>query len=307
MLKNIPHDPKATSKFSETSSLFLSKATIAALLILVLGLLFLVVPRLFDFSEKWIELSKQIANVLIPSGLIAAIYEFLLRRTFLREMQEQLREALLAAFGSVETLNTAGVVNIHPFLANDFIANKFANASRSIKILQTWMGNYTVIQGSLEVAAKAGRKIEILLLYPWSAQAIARSHDLSWANPDDVSTEIESNLKQLNLLCIANELSNIELHLYRATPIMTLYWYDEICYMGLFWRKKPAIGRPQLEIRITNSYFGNEIEAHFNDLWKNSIKIDLLKPIDFAAIKANSESPHEFQKKDESEDLPSQD
>jgi hypothetical protein len=303
MLENNSHDPEIAPKFPETRTLFLSKATIAALLILVAGLLFLVVPTLFDLSEKWIGLSKQIANVLIPSGLIAAVYEFLLRRTFLKEMQEQLKEALLAAFGSVESLRSAGVIDIHSSLANDFLAKKFTNASRLIRILQTWMGNYTLIQDSLEVAAKAGRKIEILLLYPWSAQASARSHDLGWTSADDVSPRIEGDIKQLNLLCMENNLSNIELHLYYAAPIMTLYWYDEICYMGLFWRKKAAINKPQLEIRMSNSYFGDEIAAHFNDLWKNSVEIDLMKPIDFKALRANLDSAHSLKNKDENEKI----
>ena len=82
-----------------------------------------------------------------------------------------------------------------------------------------------------------------------------------------------------------NSFSNIELHLYRATPIMTLYWYDDTCYMGFFWRKRAAIRKPQLEIRMKDSYFGDEVEAHFNDLWKNSLVVDLTKPIDFDKLK----------------------
>ncbi|MDX6530155.1 MAG: hypothetical protein QOH41_2445 [Blastocatellia bacterium] len=269
---------------TETKDLLFSKATIAALMVFVLGLLLLVIPSLLGYSGNWVSVPKQIASVLIPSGLIATIYEFLLRRTFLKEMQEQLEKALRAAFGSFEGLNAAGVMGIHPTLSNDFIADNFANASESIRILQTWMGNYTLIQDSLEKAAKAGRTIEILLTHPRSAQSAARSSDLGWTKEDDVSPKIEGDIKQLNHLCMAQNLSNIKLHLYTATPVMTLYWYDDTCYLGLFWRKRPAIRNPQVEIRMKNSYFGDQIRAHFVDLWNNSKTIDLTVPVDVEAL-----------------------
>src|SRR3981081_4400836 len=98
----------AANKPSETKTLLFSKATIAALVILVAGLLLLVIPNFIHVSERWMNIAKQIASVLIPSGLIATIYELLLRRTFLKEMQEQLQAALQLAFGSLEGLRAAG-------------------------------------------------------------------------------------------------------------------------------------------------------------------------------------------------------
>jgi hypothetical protein len=67
---------------------------------------------------------------------------------------------------------------------------------------------------------------------------------------------------------------------------MTLYWYDETCFVGLYWREGNAIAKPQLEIDMRYSYFAADIEAHFKSLWEDerSRPIDLTKKFEEALI-----------------------
>jgi hypothetical protein len=250
-------------------------AAIVALLILLVGLALLIIPGVLSVSH-WTDVARQIAGVLIPTGLIGFVYEIRLRREFLKEVSSEL-ESLLK--GRLAT----GGISVHRSLLDQTIALRFERASKRVKILQTWMGNYIEIESSLKTAADQDCEIKVLLLNPNSHQAVARSQDLG--HPDDyVAGAIISNLRSMVNLCKKyNGLSSkIKLSLYDSTPIMTLYWYDDTCYMGLFWKEGNAIAKPQIEIDMRDSYFGKDVESHFSNLWQDerTISIDLSKPID---------------------------
>lgn len=162
-------------------------------------------------------------------------------------------------------------------LSNDTVAKGICEARRSVKILQTWMGNFIPLEDSISTAISNGCQIQILLLNPSSPQAQARGKDMRYSDSQEVSYLINSNLSQLARIYSSKEHpNNIEVRLYNATPIMTLYWYDDICFLGVYWRNRPAIQGPQFEIHNdSNQYLIAAITAHFSDLWESSERVRL--------------------------------
>jgi uncharacterized protein DUF5919 len=271
----------ASSEKSLLARLNISYAALAALGVFLLGLLLLMALAFFK-KAPWSDVIGHLAAVLIATGIIGVIYEVSLRRIFFKEVSAELQSQLNPLSNLLRMRLSGAGINVHPNLVDQNPAQLFDRASSRIRILQTWMGNYIEIESSLKAAATRGCKVEILLLNPKSPLAEARSRDLG--EPEDyVGRGIVSNIERLIGLCKRNlELaSNIKLVLYDATPIMTLYWYDETCYLGLYWREGNAIAKPQLEIDIRYSYFGEEVENHFSSLWndKQSRTIDLSKPM----------------------------
>jgi hypothetical protein len=173
----------------------------------------------------------------------------------------------------------SGLIAAHPNLPNDTVVAGISGAAQLVRILQTWMGNFITLEEAICEAVTKGCKVQILLLDPKSDQAKARSKDIKYTSSDAVSEAIGSNLGQLaRVFQNVKQSPDLEVRLYDATPIMTLYWYDDICYMGLYWRNRSAIQGPQLQIYFTGkSYLGDIIKSHFEDLWKSSEPVDLSK------------------------------
>ena len=271
---------------SETKNLLarlnISYAALAALGVFLVGVLIFVFLAIFK-KAPWYDVFGHLAAVLIATGVIGVIYEISLRRIFFREVSTELQSQLEPVSRLLRNrLGNVGV-KVHPSLIGENPAELFNHARSRIRILQTWMGNYIEIESALKAAALRNCTVEILLLDPTSALAGARSRDLG-APEDYVSRAIVSNIERITDLIRRNPAlaDRFELTLYNATPIMTLYWYDETCFLGLYWREGNAIAKPQLEINTTDSYFGEEVESHFASLKNdaNSRRVSLLQPVD---------------------------
>lgn len=172
---------------------------------------------------------------------------------------------------------------LHAQLLDEFIIKKFNKATDTIRIQQIWMTNFMSIRQAILDSAKRC-KVKILLLDPRSIQTKYRSFDLGFHDPtlelqnsNYVKKLIESNMIPLDKLQSSEAAnSNIEIRFYDATPVISIYGYDDRNILGIYWRKKGAVAGPQIEIKIS-SYFGKLSQDHFNDLWSDSISFNDVK------------------------------
>ncbi|HEX6711413.1 MAG TPA: DUF5919 domain-containing protein [Rubrobacter sp.] len=268
------------------------------------GLLFLALPYFLDLdpAEQNIRgFLRDIGSALLISGLLGAIFEYSSRRGFIAQVEESLSDVITKRYSILEEARESGVDSIYSSLP-DGIAKKFQQAS-SIRILQTWIGNLDGISDSLRKAANNNCTVQILLLDPDSVQARYRSKDQG-ENDTAAKLRIEANLDHLNrLMSEPKTKDNIKVKTYDATPILTIYGYDNIDIVGLYWRKKAAISFPQLMINRQKGqerpglwpkeqegsglwsrlgqrssengepdqpYFAQAVREHFEDLWEEA-------------------------------------
>lgn len=253
------------------------KLIVVALAIVLAGLALVTAPLVLkDRIEATIaQVMSHLGLFLVPSGLITLIYEVVLRRSFLAEVREQLSASLGSHFTRVERLSQAGLADVHECLPDERINRELAQARGSIRILQTWIPNLLQIERSLGQAAARGCRVRILLLDASSIHCVERSRDLGYVDESTIADGIGLNLKQLASFVTADLRSRVEVRLYRATPIMSLYACDDLRFLGLFWRKRRCSQGPHLEIGGRDSVVGVEADRHFEDLWADAAPVGL--------------------------------
>jgi hypothetical protein len=257
------------------------KLALVALGILITGMFLVMLPHLIQSDGAWKAIVEHLGLVFVPSGLMALVYEVMLRRTFLDEIREQFSMSLGEHFRTIDRLHGAGVKDVHEALPDAVINAKLENASRSISILQTWIPNLLQIERSLAKAIERRCRVRILLLDPESAHADARNADLGYIDRNTIRHSIELNLKQL--VCFHAEVGDtFEVRLYSGTPVLSIYACDDTRFLGFYWRKRRSSQGPQFEVHGGASLMGLEADRHFEDLWTDS------RPVDFAALSASS-------------------
>jgi hypothetical protein len=245
------------------------KLGIVALGIVVIGMVLIVIPHLIHSDSPAMQILEHLGLVFAPSGLMALVYEVMLRRTFLDEVREQFSLSLGEHFRMIDRLQAAGVRDVHESLPDALISREFENATQSICILQTWIPNLLQIERSLSKVIARGCRIRILLLDPNSIQAEARNEDLGYVDRNTIRHSIELNLKQL--ASFHTEVGDaLEVRLYRGTPVLSLYACDDTRFLGFYWRKRRSSQGPQFEIRGRSSLMALEADRHFEDLWAHS-------------------------------------
>lgn len=281
------------SELRETNRL---RAFIGALSLALAGLLFLALPYFLglDPEEQNIRgFLRDIGSALLISGLLGAIFEYSSRRGFIAQVQQSLRDVITERYSILEEARRSGVDSIHLKLPSD-LPERFQQAS-SVRILQTWIGNLEDISLSLKSAASNNDcKVRILLLDPTSEQARYRSVEHNPYNDEDyVARLIEGNLAHFRgLVSESSTKGNITVRTYDATPIFTIYGYDNIDVVGMYWRNRAAISSPHFKVnmqkeerrglwpslgRTSNEnggadlpYFTKAIRDHFEDLWNSA-------------------------------------
>lgn len=282
------------SRLSELGENNRLRAFIVALSLALAGLLFLALPYFLGLDpaeQNTRGFLRDIGSALLISGLLGAIFEYSSRRGFIAQVQESLSNVITERYSILEEARKSGVDSIQPELPNG-ISKRFQQAS-TIRILQTWIGNLDGISDSLRKAANNNCKVQILLLDPDSEQARYRSIDKG--QTDTAAKQlINSNLDLLQgLMSEQSTKNNITVKTYDATPILTIYGYDNIDFVGLYWRKKAAISFPQLMVNRQKGqerpglwprlgrpssengeadppFFAQAVREHFEDLWEEA-------------------------------------
>ncbi len=252
------------------------KTIIIAFIIIILGIIILIISSFIELPASISRLLTTIGTIFIPSGLISLIYEYSLRRTFLKEMQNTMEECMRLQFKSLSEIQELGIKKFHMALPTEVIVKGFANSLKYIKILQTWTPDIVPIEQAFFDATKRGCNIQILHLDPKSPLAEIRASDLGYSDISLVETNINSSIMELARFCDTNKISdNVEIRLYNSTPTFSIYAFDDIAFLGIFWRKTMAISGPQIEIEGSNSYLFQFIEKQFTYIWEEAKPVSI--------------------------------
>ena len=260
-----------THSIQHRTKFFKSQSIIISMAIFTTGLILIFISNSINESNKLIEILNQLGFVLVPSGLISFIFEYSLRQSFLQSMRNEFTFSLRKEFESLGQLQNAGIVEIYESLSDDLIVNHFSQANDQIKILQTWIPDLVQIEKSFKYAYINNCSIQILLLDPNSDFAKERSVQMGFENSEAVITNINSNIMELRRVCKEfNIQKNFELKLYSAVPLMQIYSFDNMSFMGFYWQGKMAMHGPQLLIKGHDTYYGKEINNYFNFMWNSA-------------------------------------
>jgi hypothetical protein len=281
----LPEPSRSSDLFRQ---LHIYRATIVAIVIAVAGAFFLVVPELFKTSENVSRFFRLLGTVFLPTGFISFVYESMLRTSLLQLMKRQLEEALQVLptllnqlleprFNSLNKelyttsrFRDAGLTDVHQFLSTD-LESRFARATHSIRILQTWIPDAAGVENQFHRAISNGANLRILLLDPDSPHAAIRNKEVGLTD-GVVSNQINANLADLTKFCQDHPdcAQSIQVRLYDGSSVFSLYASDDTYVLGLFWRGKKAIQGPQFVIEGKDSYIAKAIDEHFEIIWNSA-------------------------------------
>lgn len=257
-------------------------------LLIVMGVSLITLPVLAE-SINWQMLAHEepLGNLVRDFGFAILIagsagvgYEYMLRNAFSKEVEWTLTQIINERSAELDQLRRAGVKTVYRRLAHATLIDHFETASRSIRILQTWSGDFNQLGDTLARAAMRGCEIKILLLNPESFQAEQRGKDLGYVDSDVVKALIQNDLEVIRKCSsrCGKDVDNIKIRLYDATPVIPIYGYDDTNVMGIYWHQMHSQEGPQLEVynpemdaeyHHSTKYLAEAVAEHFDALWNS--------------------------------------
>jgi hypothetical protein len=228
------------------------------------------------------SLVRDFGFAILIAGSAGVGYEYMLRNAFSKEVKWTLTQIINERSAELDQLRRAGVKTVYRRLAHATLIDRFEEASKSIRILQTWSGDFNNIGDTLARAAIRGCEIKILLLNPESSQAKQRGKDLGYVDSKVVETLIRNDLEVLRKCALrcGKHVSNIRIKLYDATPVIPIYGYDDTNVMGVYWHQMHSQEGAQLEVEVydpeldteyhhSKKYFAEAVTEHFDAIWNS--------------------------------------
>ncbi len=251
-----------------------------ALFIAFIGVLLLYLSTLQDFSKYSVVFDK-LGTVLIPSGLISALSNFVLRKTFLEEMLIQIKKASMEDDERLMQMESTGLQKIHKELPIQQVLDGFDKAKK-ISIFTTWIPNYETLGKKIFNGIKdKNKEVKILLLCPMSELAKYREIDLS--SEVNVRTIINENIDRLKNCEVGNKNSGIKIYRHTTPTFISFQLDDTVLYSPFF--KEQGVQSPCFEFRDNdNSFLVKEIRNHFDQIWKDEDAISIGKCIKFKEL-----------------------
>ena len=236
-----------------------AKATIAGLLISLVGILFLFIST-YDIYR---EVTFSLAMVFIPSGIISVIIDFSLKKDFFRQMELMLN----ASDRKTDKLQECGVVDVCEGLSFDEISEGIRNAKKEIHILHTWLPNFVAIESALKSAIKNNCSVKILIMDEKSVHVTERTNDLG-ASEGFALSQLRSSISELSQFYYQSDFpEKFEVRRYTSTPVLSLYKYDDVYNIGFFWQSKSSLTGMQLKLANDDAIFCSSVAEHFNKIW----------------------------------------
>lgn len=185
----------------------------------------------------------------------------------------QIQQSLHEAADLVDEMERAGIKTTYAFLSTPQI-KRHVSSGRRIRIMQTWIEQIEDYRESLlEVGAKEGYTIQVLLLDPNSEFARQRSRDLGFSE-NRVPKFIQENTAVLDQLRTNHHLANLEVRYYNALPSFQLYISDNYAFFGLFPHGVWSTAAPQLGIELKRqgeyTMFGELLSSEFDRIWSRA-------------------------------------
>lgn len=247
---------------------------------ILIGLVLIIIPELLGWSHN--ELRSVLITDIGFAGLIAGVvgsgYEFATRGAFLEEVERALEDVVGRRYEELDKVRASGLRTIYKEKFYAGVEEKLRDAKTSIRILQTWSGEFNSLGSPLKQAAERGVDIRILLLKPDSVVARRRGVDLGHGE-EAVKEFINNDLAVLGTLHrrLSKKMKeNIEVRLYETTPVIAIYASDDTNIVGIYWYERHSQEGPQLEVvgRLESAsddpYLSNVVNEHFEAIWESA-------------------------------------
>jgi hypothetical protein len=176
--------------------------TLSVILSMVLiGFVLIILPELLGWPHNELRtlLIRDIGLAVLIAGVVGSGYEFATRGAFLEEVQRALEDVVGKRYEELDKVRASGLKTIHKEKFYADVEEKLRDAKTSIRILQTWSGEFNSLGSPLKQAAERGIDIRILLLKPDSIVARRRGVDLGHGE-ESVKESINNDLTVLGTL-----------------------------------------------------------------------------------------------------------
>jgi hypothetical protein len=249
------------------------------LFMILVGFVFIVIPELLNWNnELLILIVRDVGLALLIAGVVGSGYEFATRGSFLEEVERALEEVVGKRYEELDKVRASGLKTVHREKFYADVEEKFRDAKASIRILQTWSGEFNSLGSPLRQAAERGCEIRILLLKPNSVVARQRGADVGHGE-EAVEEFINNDLTVLATLrarLSKKTKENIEVRLYDTTPVIAIYGCDDTNIVGIYWYGRHSQEGPQFEVvgRLESAsddpYFSSVVNEHFEAIWERA-------------------------------------
>jgi len=252
------------------------KVLVLSVSTILLGISFLYLSIVLSIRADLSALLKSLGTVFVPSGFLALINQYTLRESFRTDMREDIQTALDNQFQAIKEIKAVGIREIHESMPQAKIIKLISQATKNVRILQTWIPDLQVFEMALVNAVNNGAKIQILILDPNSDFAKQRSLDLGYKDAKIGGKNVQTNIADLERIIKKSNISNnIELRLYNVLPSLHIYSSDDISLIGFFWHGVPSKLGYGFEVNGREYGFGYRLHQEFEQVWNLSKKIDV--------------------------------
>lgn len=164
---------------------------------------------------------------------------------------------------------TTSVISIEPSLRIDRVNSLFRNARRNVRVLQTWIGHFEMLQDSLSAAVEAGARVQLLLLHEDAPAAAFRAKEMGFRELNAVSDHVRGTKQHLARFVRRIAPRTIEIRQYDTVPSVQLYAADQLAFLGLFWYGRSSLAGSTLEVDL-DSPLGKDLLLDFDTRWADA-------------------------------------
>ncbi len=245
---------------------------IIVLACLLVGILLLLLPYTLGLTGRLDVLSSQLGGAVIAAAAVSFVYDYYLRRHFMRVVGAQTRSLAGEILPITKKLRGVGLVDVH--LDRDSIPwyDLVYGARSEVAILGTSLGfwaNLPNISRALGNAIQNGARVRLLALRPQSSYAEERGHAIS-VYPDAgdfFARDIEGSVAALR-----NMNSAITAKYYSELPTCVVLILDERIIVNFVLRGLRGREAVHFEFR-RSSERAQKFLQHFEAVWKSGTEV----------------------------------
>lgn len=251
-----------------------NKTQSIAFIALGIGIVLAVVSSSEGISNTWQELLETTAFSLIPSSIIALLYEYSIRKNFVIELNDQISSVIDKQFESVRNTREFGIKKCISKLSESDLNSIIEESDTQIRIVKNWMPKLFSIEESLLEAVKRGAKVEICLTSPDSEFSTYRSECLG-KNNDAVRDYTKATLKELKEYIKKHAIEkSVEVRLSNRYVPISIHQADNTVIFGIMWEGMLANHNPMIVVSGYDKILFKKIKTHSNNIWDKAVPID---------------------------------
>lgn len=247
----------------------LYKTIIVGYSLIFFGAILITFPFFYPCGVTTKFLIQTIGTALVPAGLISLINDYLLKKDFSKELNEQLDDFITK---NLDKILEQQIVRAHVYESNPTseIASTFLFAKENIFLLNNWIPDFDGLRVGLKSVIAKKIQVRILLMNPDSKFASIRAREIGLVNENELSALMRVEIHNIIEFFEKNNASNyLQIRLFDGMPAMPVYATEDVMYIGWFFRAKRAVSCPVIRVGNRLSPLYKEAAYTFENLWND--------------------------------------